>query len=202
MKGFWKEKKVFITGINGFVGANLAKSLANQGASYLNNGLSPKRMGNSHPVIVPYQKFKTKDGSIIIACGNDSQFKKLCNALGWNFHENKKYKTNKDRVINRQSLTSQIQERLSYEPKDDIISKLDKVEVPCGSINSVADALAEPQALHRKMVYEINGSSAIRSPILFDTLPLKYKDSPPKLGQHTEEIRENLSNKKFWKNKN
>ena len=176
--------------------------LANQGASYLATGVSPTRMGNSHPVIVPYQKFNVNNGSIIIACGNDEQFKKLCIALGWSFHQDKKFKKNKDRVINRMKLVPLIQERLLLLSKSTVLSKLDKAGVPSGAINSVAEALAEKQALHREMVYTNNGQSAIRIPILFDTIPLQYKHLSPELGQHTDEIRQKLDNKTFWKSKN
>ncbi len=176
--------------------------LANQGAAYLKTGVSPTRMGNSHPVIVPYQTFETKDGSIIIACGNDRQFKTLCITFGWNFHLNKKYQSNKNRVINRQTLIALIQERLSLKSKDEILLKLETAGVPSGAINSVAEALNDPQALHRQMVYEVAGNSAIRSPILFDTLSLKYKHLSPALGEHTDEIKRNLCNKTFWNNEN
>ncbi len=176
--------------------------LANQGASYLNTGISPNRMGNTHPVIVPYQKFDTNDGSVIIACGNDNQFEKFCNAFEWNFHNNKKYKTNKDRVTNRQSLVRSIQDQLCLLSKNDVISVLNKVGVPVGAINSVEEALTDEQASHRNMVYKIDGNFAIRSPILFDTLSLKYKLLAPALGQHTEEIKRQIKNNTFWKNKN
>ncbi len=176
--------------------------LANQGASYLKTGVSPTRMGNSHPVIVPYQKFNVIDGSIIVACGNDDQFQKLCIALELTFHRNIKYKKNKDRVINRITLVSLIQERLSLLKKATVLSKLERAGVPCGAINSVAEALNDKQALQREMVFSINGESAIRSPILFDTISLKYKDLSPKLGQHTDEIKQKLNNKTFWKSKN
>ncbi len=176
--------------------------LANQGAYYLETGIAPKRMGNSHPVIVPYQKFDTIDGSIIIACGNDIQFRKLCIALEWNFHVDEKYKKNKNRVLNRDKLITLIQKRLSLLSQVQTLAKLEKAGVPSGAINSVAEALTDKQALHRQMVFEINGHSAIRSPILFDTIPLKYKALSPKLGEHTEEIRQYLNEKTFWKNKN
>ena len=175
--------------------------LANQGASYLKTGINPTRMGNAHPVIVPYQKFDTCDGSIIIACGNDGQFRKLCTAFGWKFHTNKKYKKNENRVLNRNTLVTQIQERLSTLTKAETISKLGKAGVPGGAINSVAEALNDQQALHRGMVYKINGESAIRTPIVFDSFSLKYKNLSPKLGQHTNEIREELNNNLVWKNK-
>ena len=176
--------------------------LANQGAAYLNTGVSPTRMGNEHPVIVPYQKFETKDGSIIIACGNDNQFKNLCIALGWSFHEEEKYSNNKKRVQNRKKLIPIMKERLALLSKSKILSTLQKIGVPSSAINSVEEALNDEQAQYRKIVREIEGAAAIRTPIIFDSLSLKYKYTAPKLGQHTTEIKDKISNNKFWKNKN
>ena len=175
--------------------------LANQGASYLNTGVSPTRMGNKHPVIVPYQKFETKDGSIIIACGNDNQFKNLCSALGWSLHEEKIFSNNKSRVLNRKKLIPIMRERLGLLSKSKTLSALQKVGVPSGSINSVQEALNDKQAQYRKMVRDIEGAPAIRTPIIFDSLSLTYKHTAPKLGQHTAEIKGKISNSKFWKNK-
>ena len=122
--------------------------LANQGASYLTTGISPTRMGNTHPVIVPYQKFETKDGSIIIACGNDNQFKNLCIALGWSLYEDEKYSNNKSRVLNRKKLVTIMIDRLSHLSKDETLSTLQKVGVPSGASNSVKEALNDKQAQH------------------------------------------------------
>ena len=176
--------------------------LANQGASYLNTGVSPTRMGNEHPVIVPYQKFETKDGSIIIACGNDSQFKNLCNALGWSLHKEKRYSDNKSRVLNRKKLIPIMKERLVRLSKSTTLSALQKFGVPSGAINSVEEALNDKQARHRKIVHDIEGVPAIRTPIIFDSLSLKYNHAAPKLGQHTAEIKSKISNSEFWKNEN
>ncbi len=176
--------------------------LANQSASYLSTGVSPKRMGNAHPVIVPYQKFNTKDGSVIIACGNDSQFKNFCIKFGWNFHLDKKYISNESRVRNRQTLIPLIQDHISLLSKAETLLKLEEAGIPSGSINSVKEALEDEQALHRKMRCQIGGESSIRSPILFDRLSLKYNHPSPNLGQHTDEIKEKLQENMLWKNKN
>ena len=92
--------------------------LANQGATYFETGITPKRMGNSHPVIVPYQKFNTCDGAIIIACGNDRQFKSLCKALGWSFYKQRAYSTNENRVFNREKLIRLIEKNLIRHSKE------------------------------------------------------------------------------------
>ena len=176
--------------------------LANQGASYLHTGISPTRLGNEHPVIVPYQKFETKTGSIIIACGNDNQFKNLCSALDWSFHKEERFSNNKSRVLNRKKLIPLMKKKLVLLTKNKTLSALEKVGVPCGAINSVKEALSDKQAQYRNIVQDIDGSPAIRTPIIFDSLSLKYKHSAPKLGQHTTEIKEKVKNKKLWKNKN
>ena len=176
--------------------------LANQGASYLKTGISPKRMGNNHPTIVPYQKFETMTGPIVIACGNDTQFKNLCVAFGWDFHTDKNYKTNKNRVLNRHKLSNLMQDEISLLSKAETLLKLQRVGVPSGPINSVKEALDDKQTLHRKMVRKIEGDFAIRTPILFDTISLKYKYSSPKLGQHTKEIKEKLKDNTIWNKKN
>ena len=176
--------------------------LANQGASYLHTGISPTRLGNEHPVIVPYQKFETKNGSIIIACGNDNQFKNLCSALDWSFHREERFSDNRSRVLNRQKLIPLMKKKLVLLTKSKTLSALEKVGVPCGAINSVKEALSDKQAQYRNIVRDIDGSPAIRTPIIFDSLSLKYKHSAPKLGQHTTEIKRKVKNKKLWKNKN
>ena len=166
--------------------------LANQAASYLATGKSPSRMGNSHPVIVPYQKFDTMDGPIIIACGNDMQFKNFNDAFGWNFHKDGQYKTNKNRVKNRKKLVPLISKKLVKLTKNFILAKLQTVGVPSGAINTVSEALNEKQAIYRQMVLDVDNKPVVRTPILFDRLSLKYVTGSPKLGQHTNEIKMKL----------
>ena len=95
-----------------------------------------------------------------------------------------------------------MKKRLVLLTKSKTLSALEKVGVPCGAINSVKEALSDKQAQYRNIVRDIDGSPAIRTPIIFDSLSLKYKHSAPKLGQHTTEIKEKVKNKKLWKNKN
>jgi crotonobetainyl-CoA:carnitine CoA-transferase CaiB-like acyl-CoA transferase len=173
--------------------------LANQGASFLKTGISPKRMGNMHPVIVPYQKFETMGGPIIIACGNDVQFKNLCLEFNWSFHNKKEYSTNRNRVLNRNKLIPLIQKYLLNLSKEIVLSKLETAGVPNGPINTVGEALTEPQANFRNIVKKIDGISTVRTPIIFDSLSLKYKHVAPSLGQHTTEIKNKIKNTNFWK---
>ena len=163
--------------------------LANQASSYLTTGKSPSRMGNSHPVIVPYQKFETMNGPIIIACGNDLQFKNFSITLGWNFHNDDQYKTNADRVKNREQLITLISKKILRLKKNSILKKLKKVGVPSGAINTVSEALNENQAIYRQMVINVENRPTVRTPILFDRLSLKYVTGSPKLGQHNKEIK-------------
>ena len=170
-------------------------ALANQASSFLASGESPSRLGNTHPVIVPYQKFDSVNGPLIIACGNDQQFANFCKAFKWKFHEKKKFATNIARVKNRAELIARISEELISLERDFIIKKLQKVGVPAGPINTVEEALNEKQAIHRKIVKKVGKDLILRTPILFDSLALKYIHSSPKLGQHNAEIRKAVENK-------
>jgi crotonobetainyl-CoA:carnitine CoA-transferase CaiB-like acyl-CoA transferase len=175
--------------------------LANQGASFLETGISPRRMGNSHPVIVPYQKFETKDGAIIIACGNDQQFKNLCVALDLMLHKDLRFSCNSSRVRNRNSLINILSKKIRKASKQVLLSKLEASLVPSGPINTVGEALCDKQSIHRKIFKMVEGIPLVRNPIMFDSLSIKYKHSAPKLGQHTSEIRTQLAKDKFWKKK-
>ncbi|BAT58094.1 succinyl-CoA:(R)-benzylsuccinate CoA-transferase subunit BbsF [Variibacter gotjawalensis] len=170
--------------------------LANQAMSYLASGVSPKRQGNSHPVVVPYQVFPVADGHIIIACGNDGQFGKLCGVLGEpGIAQEAKFKTNSDRVINRNELIERLIALTSKISRADILEKLEKVTVPAGPINSVADVFADPHVIARGMQLALpedkakNGTvPGVRSPITIGGRPMAAPTASPRLGQHTEEI--------------
>jgi crotonobetainyl-CoA:carnitine CoA-transferase CaiB-like acyl-CoA transferase len=163
--------------------------LANQAMNYLASGKTPKRMGNAHPNIVPYQVFPASDGHIIIACGNDGQFAKLCNVLGVAaFASHPDYVTNKDRVHNRETLCALIAGLTKAHSRDALLAALEKVGVPAGPINSVADALADPQAVARGMVVELDAPDtqagkvrSVRSPIVIDGEPMVARQASPAL---------------------
>jgi crotonobetainyl-CoA:carnitine CoA-transferase CaiB-like acyl-CoA transferase len=164
--------------------------LANQAMNYLASGKTPKRMGNAHPNIVPYQVFPVSDGHIIIACGNDGQFAKLCNVLGVSaFASHPDYVTNKDRVHNRDTLCALIGGLTKAHSRDGLLAALEAVGVPAGPINSVADALADPQAVARGMVVELEAPEtragkirSVRSPIVIDGEPMVAHQASPALG--------------------
>lgn len=170
--------------------------LANQAMTYLVSGKSPKRQGNSHPVVVPYQVFPVADGHIIIACGNDGQFAKLCAVLGQpGIAQEAKFKTNSDRVINRNDLIDRLIALTMKMPRAEILEKLEKVTVPAGPINSVADVFADPHVIARGMQLTLAEEKAkggkvpgVRSPITIGGQPMAAKTASPRLGQHTEEI--------------
>ena len=172
--------------------------LANQASSFLLSGNIPKRMGNSHPSIVPYQAFDAKDGLIVIACGNDKQFKALCDAFRWNFSSNKKFSTNQNRVLNRAELISEISQRLKLIGKDEITLLLQKAKVPVGSVNTVDQALNHPQALSRGMIKLVEGKPFVKTPIIFKDFDLNFEKASPKLGANSEMIRMKIETRKIW----
>ena len=165
--------------------------LANQGLNYLVSGKSPKRMGNAHPNIVPYQVFPVCDGHIIIASGNDGQFARLCAILGvGDLAAHPDYATNKDRVRNREILSGLIAGLTARRLRADLLADLEAAGVPAGPINTVEDALLDPQAVHRGMVTRLAHPAAeggsvptLRSPIVIDGKPMVADKASPILGE-------------------
>ncbi|WP_104498949.1 CaiB/BaiF CoA transferase family protein [Acinetobacter indicus] len=169
-------------------------TLANQGMNYLTSGTAPKRMGNKHPNIVPYQTFKAKDKEFIIACGNDKQFKDLCLAIGYpELLDNPKFLRNQDRVKYRDELIPALAEFFLSQDAEEWVRRIHAVKVPVGVINSIEDALAEPQIQHRQMLVNLPHSlnaqfRMIASPIKLSDTPVEYRQAPPQLGEHTAYI--------------
>lgn len=169
-------------------------ALANQGMNYLTSAHSPKRMGNKHPNIVPYQTFKAKDNEFIIACGNDKQFKDLCIAIGYaELLEDTRFLRNQDRVKHREILIPLLSNFFLQKNAQDWVSAIHAVKVPVGVINSIEDALAEPQIQHREMVVNIPHAlnpefKVIGSPMKLSDTPVEYRHAPPQLGEHTTQI--------------
>ena len=160
---------------------------ANQNLNYLTTGESPKRMGNAHPSIVPYQVFPVSDGHIVIACGNNRQFKNLAQALERNdWIEDPIFADNMTRISNRTEVISQISEELSRFAKSEVLVLLEAAGVPSGPINTVAEALEDPQTSHREMRIEPEGIPGVRTPINFSASNLQIKRAAPGLGEHNE----------------
>jgi crotonobetainyl-CoA:carnitine CoA-transferase CaiB-like acyl-CoA transferase len=167
--------------------------LANQALNYLASGKAPKRMGNAHPNIVPYQEFAVADGHVIVAVGNDGQFRRFAAALGIaELADDPLYVTNEARVVNRETLVPRLKAVLARFKRDDLLALLDQAGVACGPINTVADVFADPQVVHRSMRLDlpIAGGTApsVRSPIRMDASPPEYRRGSPVLGEHTAEV--------------
>jgi len=168
--------------------------LANQGANYLATGISPRRLGNAHPNIVPYQTFKTADGDVILACGNDNLFRKFCEvAQCQNLATDERFATNGKRVENRAALTRILSEVFRGRTTRDWTEALEMAGVPNGPINTLEQVFREPQAVARGLKIEIPHPLAgkvalVRSPMRFSETPLEHNVPPPLLGQHTDEI--------------
>ena len=170
--------------------------LANQALAFFATGKAPGRIGNAHPVVVPYQVFPAADGFVIIACGNDTQFVKLCDALGApEVGCDPQYKTNADRVVNRGTLIPKLCEVTAKLARAGILERLDKVNVPAGPINNLDDVFADPQVIHRKMQLKLPSEAAaggaipgLRTPIKIGGEAMAHPRPSPRLGEHTAEI--------------
>ena len=168
--------------------------LAYQNTNYFATGKPPKRIGNLHPNIVPYQPFRTADGEVIIACGNDNLYRKFCEAAGCpELATDARFVTNGKRVENRAELTRLLQGIFAKRATREWLELLEAAGVPNGPINDVAQVFAEPQVKARGVRVELDHPAAgklptVASPMRFSGTPLEHKLAPPLLGQHTEEI--------------
>jgi crotonobetainyl-CoA:carnitine CoA-transferase CaiB-like acyl-CoA transferase len=169
-------------------------TLANQGMNYLVTGENPQRRGNSHPNIVPYQNFKTSDGNMILAIGNDAQYRKFCELTDCQeLTDNPDYVTNEQRVLNRTALIPLVAKYIGKHTTDWWVDKLKALGVPCGRINTIEQVFNHEQIKHRNLVKEVpdcNGKliKTIGSPINLSETPLKYHSASPNLSQHAVEI--------------
>lgn len=170
--------------------------LGNQAMNYLVGGKPPKRLGNAHPNIVPYEVFPVADGYIIIASGNDGQYRKLCEALG--AHElagNPDYATNRGRVAHRAVLVPALSAFTAQVGKAELLARLEAQGVPAGPINSLDEVFGDPQVLARGMKLDLPRPEAeagfvptVRTPILIDGVPQVSMRPSPILGEHNAEI--------------
>jgi crotonobetainyl-CoA:carnitine CoA-transferase CaiB-like acyl-CoA transferase len=170
--------------------------LANQGLNYLVSNEIPKRIGNSHPNIVPYQEFPVADGHIIIATGNDNQFVKLCRVLGApELAEVPAYKNNIGRLKHRNELVAQLAALTARMPRKELLDKLEQQAVPAGPINNLEQVFNDPQVIYRGMKLNLPSAAAksgsipgVRTPIVMDGWKAASERPAPRLGEHTAEI--------------
>ncbi|MGQ7960344.1 CaiB/BaiF CoA transferase family protein [Pseudomonas sp. SP16.1] len=172
--------------------------LANQAMNYLATGVAPKRLGNAHPNIVPYQDFPSADGNFIIAVGNDGQFRKLCEVAGLPaLADDPRFSTNKARVAHRGELIPLLRQATVFKTTAQWIELLEAAGVPCGPINDLAQVFADPQVRARGLRLDLPnalGSSTpqVASPLRLSATPVAYRSAPPLLGQHTEALLQRL----------
>jgi crotonobetainyl-CoA:carnitine CoA-transferase CaiB-like acyl-CoA transferase len=170
--------------------------LANQALNFLVSGKVPKRIGNAHPNIVPYQVFPVADGHIIIATGSDNQFAKLCAVLGEpKISDEPRYRTNSDRLQNREELVARLTQFTKRWSRAELLDKLEAVQVPAGPINPLDQVFADPQVIHRGMRIDPPSAAAkagtipgVRTPIIIAGKPAVAERPAPRLGEHTAEI--------------
>jgi crotonobetainyl-CoA:carnitine CoA-transferase CaiB-like acyl-CoA transferase len=170
--------------------------LANQALSYLVSGKAPTRMGNAHPTVVPYQVFPTSDGHMIIAVGNDGQFARLCAILGVPaLSQDPLYKTNGDRVVNRDTLIPRLTALTARRTRADLLEKCEAAGVPAGPINTIDEVFRDPQIVARGMQIAPKSALAkggtipgVRTPIVINGAAMASDLAPPDVGQHTADI--------------
>ncbi|WP_134499420.1 CaiB/BaiF CoA transferase family protein [Microvirga pakistanensis] len=170
--------------------------LANQAMNYLASGTSPRRMGNAHPNIVPYQVFPVSDGHVIVAVGNDGQFSRFVAVLGQpELAQDERFATNAGRVRHRAELVPILTTLTLRSTREALLAALEKQGVPAGPINTVADVFADPQVIARGMRIDLPASAAkdgaipsVRSPVVINGEPMATARPSPRLGEHTDEV--------------
>lgn len=168
-----------------------AATLANQATNFLVGGSNPGRLGNAHPNIVPYQSFVARDGHLIVAVGNDGQFRRYVEVLGCpELADDARFTSNRDRVRNRDALVPLLQAKMLERDKGEWIALLEAANVPAGPINTVAETFAEPQLQAREMQVNLPHAlnpdlQLVANPIKLSRTPVTYRRAPPQLGEHS-----------------
>lgn len=169
-------------------------ALANQGASYLAAGVVPERMGNAHPTVVPYRVFAAHDGHVVLAVGNDGQFARLCDVLGADaLKSDPRYATNMQRIHNRETLEPALDGLFAMWKRDDLISALEAVHVPCGPINTIGEAYNDPHVKARALAETATRDdgtqvSMMRYPVKLSATPATTRMAPPALGAQSDDV--------------
>lgn len=169
--------------------------LANQALNFLTTGVAPRRLGNAHPSIVPYESFPTADGDVILAVGNDEQFARLCEAAGAEqLATDDQYRRNEDRVKNRRTLIPLLRRLTVTRTTSEWIGLLSSVGVPCGPVNDLGGVFADPQVIARELQIHIPHSlgtaPGVASPMRLSKTPVEYRSAAPLLGEHTRSVLE------------
>lgn len=173
--------------------------LANQNLNYMTSGVAPTRAGNAHQNVVPYQVFAASDGHLIVATGNDSQYRAYCDVMGRpDLAQDPRYVTNRQRLLNRVALIEELEAIMKTRERDDWISSLQNAGVPSGPINNIEQVFDNPQVKAReiwKTLPHPTGGTAptTANPIRYSATPIQYRMAPPLLGQHTDEIMAELN---------
>ena len=174
--------------------------LINSGSNYLTSGQDQHRLGNAHPNIVPYQVFQTRDSYFVLAIGNDAQFRKFCEfAEAPELPDDPRFKTNTDRVLNRDVLVPMVNDLTMRLSTQHWLEGLEKLQIPCGPVNTIKEVFDDPQIQHREMEismpHPLSGKGAVSligSPVKMSKTPVSYRYAPPTLGQHTDEVLQEL----------
>ncbi len=171
--------------------------MANQAMNYLTTGEPPRRIGNAHQNLAPYQVFDCADGWIIIATGNDAQYRRLCHILGLpEMAEDPEFATNADRLRNRDALARRLTEKTMRRSKADLLAACEAEGVPAGPINDLGEVFADPQVQARGMALDLGGIPGLRSPFRFSDAELTLGKPSPMLGEHGAEIAAQKAQKK------
>ena len=162
--------------------------LANQNMNYLVGGEVPGRLGNAHPNIVPYQVFATADGYLVLAVGNDGQFRRFAELNAQTWAEDARFATNESRVRHREVLTALIAAVMKTRPTAGWIALLEQHNIPCGPVNDLAQVFADPQVVHRQLQRTLTHpdgamTPTVANPLNFSKTPVEYRHAPPRLGR-------------------
>ena len=168
-------------------------TLANQASNYLVGGVVPRRMGNAHPSIVPYQTFPTADSDMILAIGNDGQFARFCQVAGHpEWAQDERFATNPQRVRHRAELIPLLRQTTVMRTTAEWVSALEQADVPCGPVNRLDQVFADPQVQARgirvDLPHPLGTVSTVASPVRLSATPVQYRRPPPLVGQHTDEV--------------
>ncbi|MGO4350667.1 CaiB/BaiF CoA transferase family protein [Rhizobium sp. RAF36] len=168
--------------------------LANQNMNYLVSGKAPVRLGNAHPNISPYEVIPAADGYLILAVGNDGQFRRLCTILGLDgIGEDERFATNKARVANRDEVRRLVSGKTLNWQKADLLKACEDNAVPAGAINTIEEMFADPQVIARGLRLDLTDAAGtliptVRTPVVLSETPLRYERPSPRLGEHQEEV--------------